>query len=361
MTEEAAEPTADTAPTTEPTKSDDCPDPTKLYNEYRVTVSAAAKRSELYTADKTKIDEKYGKLGDAQKRFTEAIQQQKKAWEDLKCQHERIAKAIKLSAEDRKQLEECWKTAVSEADDATKPKNCDSIPECKKLPNTIAELRDKEDLAEKCVEWYDEKFDKLAEFPEKLSEKITGLTTTATTLEDDLASPNSDMKRIFVEWLAFDREFGKVKRWFTMTGAQYACELKRRFRLLLETRKKWICLQVAIHRWEEEQKLRDEAMKAKEGKLVDLVLECALQTQGKAETPPPYGEQQQPPYGGQQQPPYGGQQQPPYGEQQQPPYGEQQQPPYGEQQQPPYGGKQQPPYGKQQQPPYGEANSEDDV
>lgn len=293
MTEQTAEPTADT-PTTRSTDSDDCPDPTELYNRYRVTVSVAAKNSELYTADKEKIDEKYKKLGDAQKRFTEAKQQQNKAWEDLKCQRERIEKAIKLSDDDRKRLEECWKTAVSDADGGTTPTNCDSIPKCNDLPKAIAELRDKENLAEKCVEWYDERFDKLAEFPEKLSDKITGLTTTATKLEDDLAAPNSDMKRIFVEWLAFEREFGKVKAWFIMTPAEYACELKRRFRTLLRIRRRWICLQVAVHRWEEEQRLNDEARKEKEGKLVDLVLECAMQKQGKAETPAQSGEGQAP-------------------------------------------------------------------
>jgi hypothetical protein len=52
--------------------------------------------------------EKYQKLGDSQKRFQDATQQQKKAWEHLKCQRDRLLKAVeKLNAEEKQRLDQC--------------------------------------------------------------------------------------------------------------------------------------------------------------------------------------------------------------------------------------------------------------
>jgi DNA repair exonuclease SbcCD ATPase subunit len=198
MTEQSAERTASTEPTTKSTASDPCPDPTGWYIDYQVAVSAAAKRSELYAADKEKIDEKYKKLAEAQKRFADAKQEQQKAWESLQRKIDCVDKAIKLTEEEKKRLYECWKTELDKVKKATEPADCDKIPDCDKLHGKgIAELRQQRDNAKNCVTWYDKKFDDLAELSEKLSDKITGLTTKATKLEDDIAAPNSDLMRIY--------------------------------------------------------------------------------------------------------------------------------------------------------------------
>ena len=138
-------------------------------------------------------------------------------------------------------------------------------------------------MAARCVTRYDSEFDELAGFPESLSTKITELTTAATKIEDDLAA--SDSERAYVEWLAFSVDYDEVNPWFIKTPAEYASELKRRFVVLLKTHIKWICLQVAVHAYEEKEKLEKEAREASEGSLVDLVLECALRDQKHAESP----------------------------------------------------------------------------
>jgi hypothetical protein len=290
MTESTGERAAPTTPPTKPPEADTCPDPIKPYTDYSVDVSVAAKRSELYTADKEKVDEKYGKVGDAQKRFADAWKEQKKPWESLKCQLERIEKALKLDPDEKKHLQECWTKEVAKTEKATEPINCDEINDdektnCEKLPTEIGELRRLEDLAANCVTRYDTEFDELAGFPEKLGDQITALTERATTLEDAMTA-SSDQRRSYVEYLALHRDFCKLKNQLPPTAADYACKLKVAFDIMLKTHKKSICLQVAVHKWDERQKLQEEAEKEKAGKLVDSVLECALKKPGHAGTSP---------------------------------------------------------------------------
>ena len=284
MTESSAERAAPTPPSTKPKEPDTCPDPLKPHTDYDIDVSVAAKQSELYTADKETVDEKYEKLGDSQTRFANAWKEENKPWESLKCQLERIEKALTLDPEGKKDLQACWKDIVAKTDKATQPPNCDDVEktDCAKLPTEIAELRRLQTLAANCVTRYDTEFNELAGFPEKLGEQITALTKRATTLEDAMAAPSGDPKRSYVEYLAVHRDYCKLKDQLPPTAADYACKLKVAFAILLSTHIKSICLQAAVHRWDERQKLEDEAKKENAGKIVDLVLECALQ---KAETP----------------------------------------------------------------------------
>jgi hypothetical protein len=289
MTEGSGQNKATNGPEATTPEKDPYPDPAARYTEYRVAALAATRKSELYTADKTKVDEKYKKLADSQKRFAEARQGQKKPWENLTCQYNRIKEAFQHAPSDQEKtkLEKCWEE-VRPAEDSTKPTNCDTIPECDKLPKEITERRTYLELAARCVTRYDTEFDELAGFPENLSTQITDLTTAATKIEDDLAASDSDSsKRAYVEWLAFKPDYDKVNQWFNndKTPAEYASELKRRFVVLLKTHTKWICLQVAVYAYEEKEKIEKEAREASGGSLVDLVLECALRDQKQAETP----------------------------------------------------------------------------
>jgi hypothetical protein len=280
MTESSAENAAPAPSATEAKKR--CDDPTKPYTEYLVEVSVATKRSELYTADKTKTQERYDKLDGAQKRFEDSWKAQKKPWESLKCQLERILKTLydTIDEKQRKHLKGCWCKVVEETDDETKPVNCADVKklkcedlECKDPKPPIAELRRLQELAGECVKRYDAEFDELAELPEKMEGLISDLTAKATALEDAIAAPGSDPLRNYVAYLDLERAFVKLLKKLRMSPAEYGCALKNAFVDLLDAHRKWICLQVAVHEWSERKRYEDEAKQKKAGKIIDRVLE----------------------------------------------------------------------------------------
>jgi hypothetical protein len=257
-----------------------CDDPVEPYTKYRVAVSVAAKRSELYNAEKEKLDERYKKLDGAQKQFEDKWNAQKEPWDNLKCKLERILKALYgvTDEEQRKRLRDCW-CKIKEPDedpnqiDCTKL-NCDD-PECKDQLPDIGDLKRWETQAEDCVKRYDKEFDELAKFPDDIEKKISDLAEQATKLEDAMAAAGSDPLRNYVAYLALEWAFHELWYDLNMSAAEYGCKLKNAFVDLLKAHRKLICFQVAIHKWTEQKKYADAE---KGGSIVDRVLE---------ECPPP--------------------------------------------------------------------------
>jgi hypothetical protein len=305
MTESSAEHPAPAPPATESkdqAQEDEskkrCDDPTEPYTAYLLAASVATKRSELYAAVKDKLDERYKKLDGAPQRFEDSWNAQKKPWESLKCQLQRILKALygTVDEQQRKALKKCWCEIVAETDKDTKPVDCKEIKalsckdlECNEPRPPIAELRRLEERAAACVKRYEAEFDKLAELPEKMEGLISDLTATATALEDAMAAPGSDPLRSYVAYLDLERAFRKLGEKLRGSATDYGCELKNAFVDLLDATRKLICVQVAVHEWSKRRELEEEAKKKKAGKVIDRVLECV------PPTPTPPTEPQKPP------------------------------------------------------------------
>jgi hypothetical protein len=270
MTESKAQPPAP-APTKPP-----CADAATPYTRYRVAVAVAAKRSELSTADKEKIDERYNKLAGAQKLFEDKWNAQKKPWENLKCQLERILKALHgaVDEQQRKHLRDCWCELKDPGEDP-KQVDCSKLkcedPECKEELPDIGDLRRWETDAEDCVKRYDKVFDDLAKLPDDIEQKITDLAADATKIEDAIAAPGNDPLRSYVAYLVLEWSFRELWKKLRMTPAEYACKLKQAFVDLLDMHRKLICLQVAIHKWTVKKSYADAEDQA--GNIVDRVLE----------------------------------------------------------------------------------------
>jgi hypothetical protein len=295
-----------------PTPSEeDCPKPWGPYTDYRVRAAAAQLRATLFTADVAVVEPRYKKLDGAQGRYETAWTAQKEKWKDLKRRLERIKEQLECHFEKdkKKELEDlikCWNDLRKETEDDTKPPDCADIDgdkvdlDCCKRPTEIAELRRLAELAGLCVTEVDTEFDELAELPEKLADTITGLVDRVTKLEEYLAGPNSDPRRGYLQYLDIWRDFCRLKAKLT-TAAEYACQLKKLFVLLVARHTKAICVKVAIHEWEERKKFADEAKKEKAKNLIDLVLECA-QPKPKPATEPAQPGEKQGQYGGHETP-----------------------------------------------------------
>jgi hypothetical protein len=285
MTESSGEKTATATP-----YPDDCPDPVGPYTDYRVAVSVAKKRSDLYTADTAVIEPKYQKLKDAQARYQTAWTAQRTAWEDLKCRLKRIKETLEHAVEEgvRQHLWDCWTQVGGQTDPTAGPVNCAEIDEldCDELEDLLEEddrptaeqigrLRQQDVLAGQCVTQVDADYDTLAGFPEGLQAAITDLTSRATTLEQELAAPGNDPRRSWVVYLALNRDVQRLKHQLT-TAAEYACTLKARFVHLLDTHETAICIKVVLHAIDERDRIEAADRQERAGSIVDLVLECAL-------------------------------------------------------------------------------------
>jgi hypothetical protein len=285
MTESSA---AQTAPATP--YPDDCPDPVGPYTDYRVAVSVAKTRSDLYAADTAVIEPKYQKLKDAQGRYQTAWAAQRTAWEDLKCLLKRIKETLEQAVEEgvRQHLWNCWTEVGAQTDQTAGPVNCAEIDEldCDELEDLLEEddgptaeqigrLRQQAVLAGLCVTQVDADYDALAGFPEGLQAAITGLTGRATALEQELTAPGSDPRRSWVVYLALNRDVQRLKDQLT-TAAQYACNLKALFVRLLDRHQTAICIKVVLHAIDERAKIKAADRQELAGNVVDLVLECAL-------------------------------------------------------------------------------------
>ena len=336
------------------TGDDKCPDPSGPYIRYQVAAEIATKKESLFTADATAVAAKHEKLAGAQQEYANAWADQKKKWADLACELKRIRDTLNNALDEAKRnhLEKCWAKLSAEATKATQPIDCTDMAglDCKKLLDDVMKLepdkladalvnwRRQAEHAEQCAGQDDQKFDELADFPGKLAGEISGLSTRAGNIDDNLAKPGNDPQRSYVEYLALHDDFCKLWRKI-ISAAAYTCKLKYVFVHLLTTHQAWICLQVAIHGAEQRISLENAAKQAQAGTVIDRVLECALPTQADDTTKPPgdcppepgQGQEPKPGYGtpGQGQDPkpgYGtpGQQPPPgqYGpSQQQPPPG----------------------------------------
>ncbi len=283
MTESSAEHPAPAASAKPQAPKKRCDDPTKPNIDYLVAVSVAAKRSELYGTDKGEVDERYKKLAGAQKRFEDSWKAQKKPLDDLKCQLQRILKALygTVDPAQRAHLKACWCKIIADTDKITEPAKCDEIQklncckdvECKDPRPAIGELRRLVADAEECVKRYDAEFDELAGLPEKMEGLIGELVTKATTLEGDMAAPGSDLLRSYVAYLDLECAFRKLWTKLRMSPADYGCKLKNAFVDLVDAHSKWICLQVAIHEWTERKTHDDDEKQKAAGKIIDRVLE----------------------------------------------------------------------------------------
>jgi hypothetical protein len=302
MTESSGEKTATATP-----YPDDCPDPVGPYTDYRVAVSVAKKRSELYTADAAVIEPKYQKLKDAQARYQTAWTAQRTAWEDLKCRLKRIKDTLEDAVEEavRQHLWTCWTKVGDQTDQTAGPVNCAEIDQldCDDLVDLleqddgptaeqIGRLRQQDVLAGQCVTQVDADYDELAGFPEGLQAAITDLTGRATTLEQEMAAAGNDPRRSWVVYLALNRDVQRLKDQLT-TAAEYACALKVSFVHLLETHETAICIKFVLHAIDERARIEAADRAERAGSIVDLVLECALKapTSGYAAPAQQPGEQ----------------------------------------------------------------------
>ncbi|MGH3824077.1 MAG: hypothetical protein ACRDRA_14795 [Pseudonocardiaceae bacterium] len=288
-----------------PAPKDDCPDPFEPYTDYRVAVSVAKERSDLYAADAAVIDPKYQKLDGAQKRYETAWAAQRAGWEDLKCRLKRIGETLDRTLDDktRKHLWDCWKKVRDETGPATAPTDCreiddlscDDVEELLKggpSADDVAKLRWLETLAATCVAQGDTAFDELADFPAGLEARITALKDRVTQLDEGLASPGNDPRRSYVEYLAIQRDVSWLEQRL-ITAAKYACNLKAAFVALLRTHRTAICIKVAIHAIDKRTEIEAQAKNDKAKNFVDLVLECARDepAEGYGTAPPEQGEQ----------------------------------------------------------------------
>ena len=273
---------------------DKCPDPFGPYTRYRVAAEMAKKRDELFTADATAMETRYGRLAGAQQKYADALAAQKNAWADLSCQLECVRKKLHgaLDKATRTKLENCWTSLRTETTKAAQPADCTEIVnlDCKKVLEGVTELepdklaealarwRSQADRASICTGQDDQAFDDLANFPEQLPGQIAGLQSRADQIDQDLGKSGNDPQRSYVEYLALHHDFCELWRKL-ITAAAYTCQLKYTFVHLLKTHQASICLQVAIDGAGKRASIEDEANQAKAKNVVDLVLECAMPAQ----------------------------------------------------------------------------------
>jgi hypothetical protein len=264
----------------------DCPDPNGPFTEYRVAAAVAAERSRLYIADAPLVQQRYDKLAGAQTRFADAKTAQRSAFDELRQRIERIAAALDrdLTAGDRQRLKNCWDQLNKETTPPTTRTDCTKIDgmKCDNLPKDAAELHSLSALAGTCVERADQEFDELANLPEALGPLVTDLLTKATKLEQDICATRSDLERSYVEYLGLQQRFAALEQvWITPTA--YGCRLKVLFATLLHRHEVTICLKVEVFRQDRLTALEEEARKAKQDNLIDLVLECAQPKSGSGQ------------------------------------------------------------------------------
>ena len=263
----------------QPTKPpDDCPDPNPPYADFRVTTAVAQERARLYTADAAPIKTRFELLGGAQKRFADAKTAQSAKFQDLKQRMEHIAATLKndLDEAERRRLDDCWSRLEGETAPPATTTDCADVDgvDCDKLPTDDARLRELETLATACTTRADAEFDALAGLPDGFEALIADLLAKATTLEQDVCATRTDLRRSYVEYLGLHQRFEALQKDWT-TPPAYGCLLKVAFATLLRRHTVLICLLVESYRRAQLVLIAEEARQAKEGNLVDLVLECA--------------------------------------------------------------------------------------
>jgi hypothetical protein len=279
-----------------PQPHDDCPDPNPDFTRYRVAAAVAAERARLYVADIPDVQQRYDRLAGAQTRFADAKTAQRTAFEELKQRVERVASALNrdLTDADRQHLKTCWDQLNQETAPPTTVTNCADVDglDCDHLPDDDARLRSLATLADTCVQRSNTEFDDLANLPEALAPLITDLLTKATQLEQDICATRSDLPRSYIEYLGLQHSFDRLDGAWT-TPTTYGCRLKLSFQILRHRHVVAICLKVERFRRDREIELKEEARKAKQANLIDLVLECARPKpsggqQGESSQPPQY-------------------------------------------------------------------------
>jgi hypothetical protein len=249
-------------------------DPVEVHKAFLVAAAVAQKRSELYAADVSVIDEKFAGVAGAQGKYREARTTQQTSFQELTAQVERLKKTVECKVDEatRNSLNTCWTTQLGKEPQAP---SCTKLDEakCEALPGAIADLLELQGQAGTCVPRADKDFDALIDLPAALGDRIDELKKMATELEQEANRGAGDLTRSYVEYLKLNRDFDDLRSVW-LNPAEYSRKVKKAFVTLVHRRKVTICVATEVFAREQARQPAPATGTGTAEDIVDLVLEC---------------------------------------------------------------------------------------